>query len=301
MARILVVEDNAQNLKLATVILRDRGHEVIGVVDSEGAEAALAFRVPDLILMDLGLPGKDGYTLTRELRDRPATRDVPIVALSSFAMRGDREKAMAAGCTSYLTKPIRRLVLLEDRRGRAPSRRTQGGRMNAGAPSRGRWGRISGSEGGPSRHEETRILVVEDSASSRKLLQAILLRLGITLPELRLSDSVDDAIRLFTEWRPEVVFLDIELKPSAARSRPSTPPAPAPDAHDGVDLATLFLARNPTLRVVLCSATDPSEPRIRTIVENPRVQFVLKPVVASRIQEVLDAALAPGSKNSNRR
>ena len=103
--------------------------------------------------------------------------------------------------------------------------------MSGAAPVRGRWGRISSGEGTRARRDETRILVVEDSASARKLIQAILLRLGITLPELRLSGSVDEAMRLFTEWRPELVFLDLELRTTAARPAaigrgdPAEPPA----------------------------------------------------------------------------
>jgi CheY-like chemotaxis protein len=106
MARILVVEDNPQNLKLAALLLRTAGHEVVPAYDAVEAEHALARSVPDLILMDLGLPGKDGYSLTRELRQRSATAQVPILAVSSFAMKGDEEKAIEAGCTGYLTKPI---------------------------------------------------------------------------------------------------------------------------------------------------------------------------------------------------
>jgi CheY-like chemotaxis protein len=106
MARILVVEDNPLNLKLAAVLLRTAGHEVVPAFDAEEAEEALARAVPDLILMDLGLPGKDGYSLTRELRQRPATAEVPILAVTSFAMKGDEEKALEAGCTGYLAKPI---------------------------------------------------------------------------------------------------------------------------------------------------------------------------------------------------
>ena len=114
MAWILIVEDDPQNLKLAVLILRDRGYDVLGVGDSEAAEAAIADRVPDLILTDLGLPGKDGYELTRTLRAAEPTKHVPIIALSSFAMRGDKERALAAGCSSYLTKPVRRLSLLAE-------------------------------------------------------------------------------------------------------------------------------------------------------------------------------------------
>jgi two-component system, cell cycle response regulator DivK len=113
MARILVVEDNPQNLKLATVILESDGHTVVPAVDSAGANRALSEQIPDLIVMDMALPGTDGYTLTRELRGRSDTSRLPILALSAFAMPGDAEKALAAGCSDYLTKPIRRAVLLE--------------------------------------------------------------------------------------------------------------------------------------------------------------------------------------------
>ncbi|HTW40174.1 MAG TPA: response regulator [Thermoplasmata archaeon] len=113
MARILVIEDNPQNLKLTTIILKSAGHGVTGAMNATEAERSLATEVPDLIVMDVALPGKDGYTLTRELRQRPATARLPILALSAFAMPGDAEKALRAGCTDYLTKPVRRAPLLE--------------------------------------------------------------------------------------------------------------------------------------------------------------------------------------------
>jgi CheY-like chemotaxis protein len=113
MARVLVVEDNPQNLKLVSVLLRSAGHEVVGAYDAREAETALQSSVPDLILMDLGLPGKDGYSLSRELRERADTRAVPILAVTSFAMKGDEEKAIEAGCTAYLTKPIDASTFLE--------------------------------------------------------------------------------------------------------------------------------------------------------------------------------------------
>jgi CheY-like chemotaxis protein len=113
MARILVVEDNPQNLRLAALLLRSDGHEIVAAADAWEAEDALGQGTrPDLILMDLGLPGKDGYALTRELRQRSDTAETPILAVTSFAMKGDRERAIEAGCTDYLTKPIDRLDLL---------------------------------------------------------------------------------------------------------------------------------------------------------------------------------------------
>ena len=113
MALILVVEDHPQNLKLTSIILKSQGHRVIGAPSALEAERAITSEVPDLIVMDVALPGKDGYTLTRELRRRPETARLPILALSAFAMPGDAEKALSAGCNDYLTKPIRRAALLE--------------------------------------------------------------------------------------------------------------------------------------------------------------------------------------------
>jgi len=113
MARILVVEDNPQNLELATVILRAAGHDVVPARDAGEAEVALSKQLPALIVMDIALPGKDGYAIVRELRQRAGTAGLPVLAVSSFAMPGDAERAFAAGVSDYLTKPIRRAILLE--------------------------------------------------------------------------------------------------------------------------------------------------------------------------------------------
>lgn len=105
-ARILVVDDNATNLKLASEVLEMEGHEVLRAGDANEALALLRGRAPDLILMDIALPGMDGLELTRQIKADPGLGTVPIVALSAFAMKGDEEKALAAGCDGYITKPI---------------------------------------------------------------------------------------------------------------------------------------------------------------------------------------------------
>lgn len=105
-ARILVVDDNATNLKLASEVLEMEGHEVLRASDADEAQALLGAQRPDLILMDIALPGMDGLELTRRLKARPDMREVPIIALSAFAMKGDEEKAFASGCDGYITKPI---------------------------------------------------------------------------------------------------------------------------------------------------------------------------------------------------
>jgi CheY-like chemotaxis protein len=108
---ILVVEDNDTNLRLFTYLLSSKGYQVRGAGDAKQAlEILLTFR-PRLILMDLQLPGTDGFELTRQLKADPATRDIVIIALTAYAMRGDEEKALAAGCNGYITKPIDTRVL----------------------------------------------------------------------------------------------------------------------------------------------------------------------------------------------
>jgi len=109
--RILVVDDNPTNLKLACEVMGCSGYRVSGATDAEQALKAIEKSLPDLILMDIGLPGMDGLTLTRKLKGDEATRHVRIVALTAFAMKGDEEKAMAAGCDGYISKPMNTRVL----------------------------------------------------------------------------------------------------------------------------------------------------------------------------------------------
>jgi len=104
--RILVVDDNLANLKLAGDLCECEGYEVDRAQSAEGALEAIARRHPDLILMDLALPGMDGLSLTRILRGRADTRRIPVVALTAFAMKHDEDRAREAGCDAYLAKPI---------------------------------------------------------------------------------------------------------------------------------------------------------------------------------------------------
>jgi CheY-like chemotaxis protein len=104
--QILVVDDNPTNLKLVSDVLKSAGYQVSKAEDSENAVLAIEQSRPDLILMDIALPGMDGLTLTRKLKAEAATKEIHIVALTAFAMKGDREKALEAGCDGYITKPI---------------------------------------------------------------------------------------------------------------------------------------------------------------------------------------------------
>jgi CheY-like chemotaxis protein len=104
--RILIVDDNPTNLKLVTYLVRASGYDVDTAGDAEQAVAAIQANRPALILMDLQLPGVDGLELTRRLKADPTTHDIKIIAVTAYAMKGDQEKALAAGCDAYVTKPI---------------------------------------------------------------------------------------------------------------------------------------------------------------------------------------------------
>lgn len=103
---ILIVDDNATNLKLAQVLLSSTGYAVRTATDAEQALELLAGFQPNLILMDIQLPGMDGLALARRLKADPRTRAISIVALTAYAMKGDEEKALASGCSGYISKPI---------------------------------------------------------------------------------------------------------------------------------------------------------------------------------------------------
>lgn len=110
MARILVVEDHPVNLELIIQLLED-DYDVITAEDGEEGVYLARERRPDLILMDLSLPRKNGWDACQELRDDPATAGIPIVALTAHAIKGDREKAIDSGFDDYVTKPIDEDVL----------------------------------------------------------------------------------------------------------------------------------------------------------------------------------------------
>ena len=106
MKKILYIEDNEQNLYLVTFILEKHGYEVHAARDGQEGIAMAARVLPDLILLDIQLPQMDGYAVARQLRINPDLATVPIVAVTSYAMAGDRDKALAAGCNGYIEKPI---------------------------------------------------------------------------------------------------------------------------------------------------------------------------------------------------
>ena len=104
--KILVVEDNDRNRRLMRILLKANGYEVIEATTGKEAMDYLSTQSPDLILMDIQLPGKDGLTLTKEIKSNIQTKDIPIVVVTAYAMKGDKERMLEAGCDGYISKPI---------------------------------------------------------------------------------------------------------------------------------------------------------------------------------------------------
>jgi two-component system cell cycle response regulator DivK len=106
MGKVLVVEDNPANMTLATFLLKSAGHTVLSATDAESGLTLARAEQPDLILMDIQLPGMDGLQATALLKADEATRAIPVIALTALAMKGDEERIRAAGCDGYIAKPL---------------------------------------------------------------------------------------------------------------------------------------------------------------------------------------------------
>jgi len=112
MAKIVIIEDNPANMKLVAFLLHTAGHEVLQAVDAETGLALIRAEKPALVLMDVQLPGMDGLAATRRIKTDPAIMHIPVLALTSHAMKGDSETIRAAGCIGYLSKPFHHRELL---------------------------------------------------------------------------------------------------------------------------------------------------------------------------------------------
>ena len=181
-ARVLVVDDNLLNRKLACDLLELEGCDVQQCEDADQAIELLARSVPDLVLMDISLPGMDGLSLTRQLKGDPRFSGMPIVAMTAFAMKGDEQKALAAGCSGYITKPI-------DTR-RFPGQVAQ--ILDSRAKER----------------EQLNIMIVEDHRIDMKLAGACARLSGHVVLS---NTTAEEALESLTQKHPDVVLLDLNL------------------------------------------------------------------------------------------
>jgi diguanylate cyclase (GGDEF)-like protein/PAS domain S-box-containing protein len=188
MARILVIEDNQANMKLARILLRNAGHSVLCAVDAETGLTSARVDQPDLILMDIQLPGIDGLAATALLKQDPVTATIPIIALTAMAMKEDEERTRVAGCDAYISKPLRN----QDLYSAVDALLMATGQGNEFLP-------LAMS------HPAATIMIVDDGAMDRKVLETLL------RPEGYLTVAVgsgEEALASVAQHAPDLILID---------------------------------------------------------------------------------------------
>jgi two-component system cell cycle response regulator len=195
MARVLVIEDNPASLDLMVYLLKAFGHTPLAARDGlEGIETARRER-PDLVLCDIQLPGADGHEVCRQLKQDKVLRSIPLVAVTAYAMVGDREKLLGEGFNGYLSKPINPQTFITEMTPYLQIRAIAVPSATRPSPPR-----CEGTEGS--------ILVVDNSPVNIKLSRSLLEPFGYKIIEAR---SVDVALKLLEEQRPDVIVSDIHM------------------------------------------------------------------------------------------
>jgi diguanylate cyclase (GGDEF)-like protein len=195
MARILIIEDNPANMKLACLLVRNAGHTVLSAVDAEtGLTLARADR-PDLILMDIQLPGMDGLAATALLKQDPATATIPVIALTAMAMKEDQEKSLVAGCDAYIAKPLRYPELYAAIDTLLANRPASGERRSSLSP-------------GAITNPNATILIVDDQIQNRTLLETLLRPEGYRTLS---AASGEEALAAIARHAPDLILLDVMM------------------------------------------------------------------------------------------
>ncbi len=267
-AQILVVDDTDDNLTLMIYLLRAAGHEAISAATGEQALAQAALHHPDLIMLDVQLPDTDGYTVLTRLREDPRLEKVPVIAVTAYAMVGDRDHALAAGFNAYLAKPIDPYTfagivdshLPVALQGRAPAARTFQQSNADGA----------GPEPEPGEHSAT-VLAVDNNNVNLRLLRSVLEPHGYGVTMAKSVQQAKDALR---DDRPELVLCDVHL-----------------GGESGTDLWT-FLQTDPQLAALpfafLTSTASADEPTVG----DSQVRVIRRPIEPAQLLRELRALLA---------
>ena len=254
--KVLVIEDNAMNMELATALLEEAGCTAVGTSLAEtGIELAKSEK-PRLILMDVSLPGMDGLTAVRILKQDPATKDIPIIVMTAHAMSGDEFKAVQAGCNGYLTKPIDTRKFLK---------------MVAHF-----MGTTSATERNGNNNRTKSILVVDDEEANCELIEALLESFGHE------TESIRDGLKALTRLQvsdsmqlPDLVLLDVMMP-----------------GMNGFEV-TRAIRQNPLtsdLPIVMVTALTSMEDRLRAV-EAGANDFITKPIDKIELQTRINSLL----------
>jgi two-component system, cell cycle response regulator len=247
---VLVIEDDHMNMKLMRSLMGLGGYRMLEATDAETGLRLAAEHRPDLILMDVQLPGLDGLSATRRLKETPELTSIPVIALTGLAMEGDREKALAAGCQDYISKPINTRSFL-DSIGALLVPEKNGGGIEPIAPA--------------SRHRSyRRILVVDDDPMNVKLVDAILKKDGYE--SLKATNGIE-ALEQVEEHHPDLILLDVMM--------------PGKDGYQ----VTRELKGSPAtagIPIIMITALNGTEDKVRGL-ECGADEFLTKPVNAAEL------------------
>ena len=196
MARVLVIEDNSASLDLMVYLLKAFGHTPLSACDGLGGIAVARREHPDLILCDIQLPGADGIEVCRQLKQDPASQDIPMVAVTAYAMVGDREKLLAHGFDGYLSKPINPQTFIADMAPYLLATKVEP-RVSATTTNRA-----------PVKVNGATVLVVDNSPENIKLSRSILESFGYRIIA---ANGVDEAMIMLRAKPPDVILSDLHM------------------------------------------------------------------------------------------
>ncbi|HTM48212.1 MAG TPA: response regulator [Bryobacteraceae bacterium] len=200
--RILIIEDNAANLELMVYLLEAYGHTAIAAADGRTGVGRACEEAPDLILCDIQLPDIDGYEVIRQLKDIPALRGIPRVAVTAMAMVGDRDKLLAAGFDGYIGKPIQPETLVQEVEAFMPGNLASQRAAVAVSPPAAIW------QERPSERDLATILLVDDTAANIDLGRTILESAGY---KVIVAGDVGSALEVARLTRPNLILSDVDM------------------------------------------------------------------------------------------
>lgn len=268
-ARILVVEDTAHNMQLMRYLLEAHGHTVVPATSGEEAVELTAADKPDLVLMDLQLPGIHGQEALRILRGMPQGADVPVIAITSFAMVGDRGQAIEAGFDDYLAKPIDPHTFADDIDNRLPDALRGSPPVLTGLDQ----GAASVPRALPADRMPTAdILVLDDVATNQALLRSVLEPHGYAV---RVSCTVEEAIAAVDSKCPDLVLSDIHVGPQEG------------------DALLSYLRTVPVLAVVPFAFLTATADFLDPLAREGRVRIIRRPIEPLQLLEEVAALLDP--------
>ena len=200
-ARVLIIEDHPASMEMMTFLLESFGYETIGASDGVQGLAMAQREAPDLIVCDIYLPKRDGYQVVRELKALPATRNIPVIAVTALAMVGDREKLLQAGFDDYMSKPIEPERFIGQVASRLPAK-------GSGVPAREPAAQACADTPRKPASGRARILVVDDSSVNRELIRDLLEPFGY---EVALARSVEEGRQFIGRSTFDLIVSDMHM------------------------------------------------------------------------------------------